>query len=167
MKPTVIVYTSDTGHTEQYARMLGRRTGLPVCDLCKSEKQLTKGTAVLYLGWLHASHVKGFQAAAKRFSLCAVCGVGLCDTGTMVDEVRKATLIPKEIPLFTIQGGIDRSKLKGLNKLMISMLTKGLSSQKQRSAQEERMLELLQKDASYVCEENLTEIIEWYEKTGG
>ena len=165
MKPTAIVYTSNTGHTEQYARMLGRRTGLPAFDMCESSKQLTRGTPVLYLGWLHASHVKGFQSAAKRFSVCAVCGVGLCDNGTMVDEVRKATLIPAETPLFILQGGIDRTKLKGLNMLLISMLTRGLASNKKRSEQENRMLELLKKDASYVCEENLAEIIEWYEKT--
>ena len=35
------------------------------------------------------------------------------------------------------QGGFDRSELKGMDKLMISMLTKGLSAQKRRSAQDE------------------------------
>lgn len=164
MKPEAIVYTSNTGHTQQYARILGRRTGLPAYTISEAEKQLEKGTPVLYFGWLHASHVKGYQNAAKHFSVCAVVGVGLCDTGTMLEEVRKASSVPEKTPLFTLQGGIDRSKLKGLNKMMISMLTKGLASNKQRSAQEERMLELLQKDASYVCEENLMEILEWYEK---
>ena len=45
----------------------------------------------------------------------------------------KATLIPAETPLFILQGGIDRSKLKGLNMLLISMLTRGLASNKKRS----------------------------------
>ena len=80
----------------------------------------------------------------------------------MISEVRKATSIPEDIPLFTLQGGFDRSKLKGMDKLMISMLTKGLSAQKQRSAQDERMLELLSKDASYVNMENLVGILQWY-----
>ena len=60
------------------------------------------------------------------------------------------------------QGGFDRSELKGMDKLMISMLTKGLSAQKQHSAQDERMLELLSKDASYVNMENLVGILQWY-----
>ena len=80
----------------------------------------------------------------------------------MISEVRKATSIPEDIPLFTIQGGFDRSKLKGMNKLMISMLAKGLSAEKQRSTQDERMLELLSKDASYVSMENLVAILQWY-----
>ena len=64
--------------------------------------------------------------------------------------------------MFTLQGGFDRRKLKGMDKLMISMLTKGLSSKKQRTAQEERMVELLNKDASYVNMENLSGILQWY-----
>ena len=162
MKPAAIVYTSNTGHTRKYALLLGEQIGLPVYSLDEANAQLSGGSPVIYLGWLHASHVKGYSKAAKRFALCAVCGVGLCDTGTLTDQVRKATSIPEGIPLFTLQGGIDRSRLKGMDKLMISMLTKGLASQKHRSAQDERMLELLSKDENYVSLEDLSEVLQWY-----
>ncbi|MDD6047521.1 MAG: hypothetical protein PUC97_08885 [bacterium] len=49
-----------------------------------------------------------------------------------------------------------------MDKLMISMLTKGLAAQKQRSAQDERMLELLSRDESFVSPENLDGILQWY-----
>lgn len=167
MKLSAIVYTSNTGHTRQYALSLGEKIGLPVYSLVEARSQLPEGCRILYLGWIHASHIKGYAAAAKRFSICAVCGVGLCDTGTLIPEVRKATSIPENIPLFTLQGGIDRSRLKGMDKMLISMLTKGLASQKQRSAQDERMLELLQRDASYVREENLSDVLQWYRGKSG
>ena len=162
MKPSAIVYTSNTGHTGEYALLLGEKTGLPVYSLDQAGSRLPAGSPVIYLGWLHASHVKGYTDAAKRFTVCAVCGVGLCDTGTLVPQVRKASSIPGDMPLFTLQGGMNRSKLKGMNKLMISMLMKGLTSQKQRSPQDERMLELLSRDASYVSPENLEGILQWY-----
>ena len=162
MKPTAIVYTSNTGHTRQYALLLGEQIGLPAYSLEDAGSHLSGGSPVIYLGWIHASHVKGFSKAASRFDLCAVCGVGLCDTGTLISEVRKATSIPEGIPLFTLQGGIDRGRLKSMDKLMISMLTKGLASQKQRSAQDDRMLELLSKDENYVSPENLSEVLQWY-----
>ena len=162
MKPSAIVYTSNTGHTRQYSRLLGEQIGLPVYSLDEANAQLSGGSPVIYLGWLHASHVKGYAKATSRFELCAVCAVGLCDTGTLTDQVRKATSIPEEIPLFTLQGGFDRSRLKGMDKLMISMLTKGLASQKQRSAQDDRMLELLSKDENYVSPENLAGLLQWY-----
>ena len=162
MKPAAIVCTSNTGHTRQYALLLGEQIGLPAYSLEEAGSQLSGGSPVIYLGWLHASHVKGYSKAASRFDLCAVCAVGLCDTGTLTSEVRKATSIPEGIPLFTLQGGIDRSRLKGMDKLMISMLTKGLASQKHRSAQDERMLELLSKDENYVSPENLAGLLQWY-----
>ena len=160
MKLDAIVYTSLNGHTRQYAQMLAQQTGLPVYALDKAA--LPDGSRILYLGWIHASHVKGYAKAAKRYQVCAVCGVGLCDTGTLTDEVRKATAIPETIPLFTLQGGLDRSRLTGMNKLMIGMLTKGLAAQKQRSAQDERMLALLSRDASYVSMEKLKAVLDWY-----
>ena len=107
--PSAILYTSNTGHTRQYARMLGEKTGLPVYALEEGLSQLPSGCRIIYLGWIHASHVKGYSRAAKHCSVCAVCGVGLCDTGTQTSEVRKATAIPENIPLFTLQGGYHSS----------------------------------------------------------
>ncbi|MDY4968821.1 MAG: hypothetical protein SO101_00965 [Lachnospiraceae bacterium] len=115
MKSSAILYTSNTGHTRQYALLLGDRLGLPVYSLAEANEQLPKGSPVIYLGWIHASHIKGYSCAAKRFVVCAVCGVGLCDTGTMTSEVRTATSIPENIPLFTLQGGLERGKLKGMD----------------------------------------------------
>lgn len=163
MIPNAIIYTSKTGFTRQYAQMLGRKLDLPVYPLEDAAAGVPQGSPVVYLGWVHASHVKGFSRARKCFTLCAVCAVGLCDTGTMLAEVRKATAIPAEIPLFTLQGGFDRGKLKGMDKLLINMLVKGLSSQTARSEQDERMLSLLQQDGSYVREENLADILAWYD----
>lgn len=164
MKPSAILYTSNTGHTRQYAFLLGDSLGLPVYSLPDADKQLPKDSPVIYLGWIHASRIKGYSRAAKGFIICAVCGVGLCDTGTMTSEVRTATPIPENIPLFTLQGGLERSKLKGMDKLMISMLTKGLAAQKQRSAQDDRMLELLRRDESYVSMDNLAGFLQWYKE---
>lgn len=161
--PTAIVYTSKTGFTRQYAQLLGKRLGLPVYSLEDALYGMDQGSPILYLGWIHASAIRDYRKAAKNFSVCAVCGVGLCDTGTLTDQVRKVTAIPASIPLFTLQGGFDRSKLKGLDKLMISMLVKGLSSQEKRSEQDERMLALLQTDGNYVSPDNLKEILDWYE----
>lgn len=75
-----------------------------------------------------------------------------------------ANALSEEIPLFTMQGGMDKNKLRGINKLMINMLTKGLSSQNERSESDERMLYLVTHDANYVSEENTSAFMEWYYK---
>ena len=158
-----IVYTSNTGHTAAYAKILGEKTNLPVYSLKEAEKKLENGTEIFYLGWLFANNIKGFKKAEKRYTVSAVLAVGLGDTGTALEEVRKANSIAEAMPLFTIQGGMDKTRLRGINKLMIKMLTKGLTAQKERSEKDERMLYLLTHDDSYVSEENLTAFWEWYQ----
>ena len=158
----VIVFTSNTGHTAEYSKMLGEKIGLPVYALNEAAKKLQKGTEIIYLGWLFANNIKGYKKATKKYKVSAICAVGLCDTGTAVAEVRKANSISEETPLFTMQGGMDKTKLRGINKFMINMLTKGLSSKKERTENDERMLELLTHDKNYVSEENITAFMKWF-----
>lgn len=162
MIPKAIVYTSKTGFTMQYAKLLGKKLLLPVYSLEDALYGLEQGSPVLYLGWIHASSVQGFRKAAKRFAVSCVCGVGLCDTGTLTEQVRSATRIPDSIPLFTLQGGFRRDQLKGLDKLLISMLVKGLSSKSVPTDEDTRMLYLLQRDGDYVNDENLSAVLAWF-----
>ena len=157
-----IVYTSNTGHTAAYSKILGAKIGLPVYALNEAAKKLQKGTEIIYLGWLFANNIKGYKKATKKYKISAICAVGLCDTGTAVAEVRKANSISEETPLFTMQGGMDKTKLRGINKFMINMLTKGLSSRKERTENDERMLELLTHDKNYVSEENIIAFVKWF-----
>jgi len=159
-----IVYTSNTGHTAEYAKILCKKTGLPVYALNEAAKHISNGTEIIYLGWLFANSIKGYKKAAKKYKVSSICAVGLCETGTTLDDVRKANALSEEIPLFTMQGGMDKNKLRGINKLMINMLTKGLSSQNERSESDERMLYLVTHDANYVSEENTSAFMEWYYK---
>lgn len=157
-----IIYTSNTGHTAEYAKILGEKTGLPVYSLNEAEERLEKRTSIIYLGWLFANSIKGYKKASKMFNISAVCAVGLCDTGTAIDGVRKANSISDTMPLFTMQGGMDKSQLRGINKFMIKMLTYGMQSKQDRSKDDERMLYLLKNDKNYVCEENIAAFMEWY-----
>lgn len=158
-----IVYTSNTGHTAEYARLLGEKTGLPVYELREAAKKLDRGAAVIYLGWLFANSVKGYKKAARLFRISAVCAVGLCDTGTAIDGVRKVNAMPDSLPLFTMQGGMDKTKLRGINKLMIKMLTKGMESKQNHTENDKRMLYLLKNDENYVSEENTSAFMAWWD----
>ncbi len=115
MKPIAIVYTSKAGHTAAYAALLGKKTGLPTYTLAAAEEYLQKGTPIIYLGWLFAELVKGYKKAAKRYRVCAVCGVGQSDTGSMDEQVRKVNALPDTMPLFTLQNGGDYVEEKHLS----------------------------------------------------
>lgn len=70
--------------------------------------------------------------------------------------------INKDFPLFTMQGGLDKDKLHGIYKLIIKILIKALSSEKERDESDERMLNALTNGESYVSEENTAAFMEWY-----
>lgn len=164
MKPNAIIYTSNTGYTKRYAELLSAKTGLPAYTIEEANKNIEKGSSVIYMGWIFASNVKGYKKAVKDYNISVVCAVGLCDTGTLLDEVRKAISLSESTPLFTVQGGMDHSKLRGINKLMINMLTKGLSSKTEKSEDENRMLSLIQNGGDFVSEENLSEVLNWWKE---
>ena len=61
-----IVYTSNTGSTQEYADLFSKKTGLPAFSLREAEKKLPSGSEIIYMGWLAAGSVKGFGKAAKK-----------------------------------------------------------------------------------------------------
>ena len=165
MNANSIVYTSNTGYTAEYARLLGERTGLPVYSLAEAERKLAAGNRVIYLGWLMAGKVQGYKKAAKRYKVQAVCGVGMGGNGSQLQEVRKANAISEKTPLFTLQGGFDINKLSGVYKLMMTIMVKtagkGLAEKQDRTPDEDVMLEMLTRGGSRVSAENLAEVLAW------
>lgn len=166
MNANAIVYTSNTGYTEQYARLLGKRTGLPVYSLSEAGAKLPAGNCVIYLGWLMAGKVQGYAKAAKRYRVAAVCGVGMGANGSQLAEVRKGNNMGDDLPLFTLQGGFDMSRLKGIYKLMMRVMAKtvgkSLAAKQDRTAEEDQMLYLLTQGGSCVSEENLQPVLDWF-----
>ena len=105
-----IIYTTNTGSTEHYAKLLAQKTGLPVYSLAEAKKRVFAGAEVIYLSWIMAGSVKGYAEAAKRYRVRAVCAVGMGQTGTQTDNTRKKSAISADIPLFTLQGNFDVKK---------------------------------------------------------
>ena len=164
MKPEAIVYTSNTGYTAEYAKILGEITGLSVYALNETQE---KDIPIIYLGWLMAGSVKGYKKAAKRFKICAVCGVGMGATGSQIKDIKKANNLPNDMPVFSLQGGFDINKLKGIYKFMMNTMKrtagKSLANKQDRTADEDVMLDLMLNGGSYVSRENLKDVLDWYE----
>ena len=119
-----IIYTTNTGSTQRYAQMLSQATGLPAYSLTQAGAQVPDGAAIIYMGWIAAGTVKGYAAAAGRYRVRAVCAVGMGQTGTQTDAVRKNSGIPACIPLFTLQGNFDVKRLHGAYRLMMDIMVK-------------------------------------------
>ena len=164
-KPTGIVYTSNTGYTEKYAKLLGEQLGLPAFSAEQADS-LPEGTEILYLGWLMAGVVKGYKKAAQRFSVAAVCGVGMGPADSQDSDVRKNNAIPQEVPVFTLQGGFDRTKLHGIYRFMMGVMIKVMGSslrkKENRTPEEDAMLEMVTNGGDFVDVRQLDGVIAWY-----
>ena len=167
MKPSAIVYTSNTGFTAQYASLLGGETGLPVYSLEDALKSLPQNSPIVYLGWLTAGKVQGYDKAVTKFNLQALCAVGMAKSGSQMEDVRKSNNPPQGLPLFTLQGGFDLKKLRGIYRLMMLVMSKTvakkLAAKPDRTPDEEDMLDLFQNGGNRVSLENLRPVLAWYE----
>ena len=161
-----IIYTTNTGSTARYAELLAQKTGLPVYSLAEAKKTISTGTEVIYLGWIMAGSVKGYAEAAKRYRVRAVCAVGMGQTGTQTDSVRKKSAVPANIPLFTLQGNFNVKKLHGIYRpmmeLMVKTVGKGLAEKTDRTPEENDMLDMMLHGGERVKVENLSAVLDWY-----
>ena len=161
-----IIYTTNTGSTARYAGLLAQKTGLPVYSLAEAKKTVSTGAEVIYLGWIMAGSVKGYAEAAKRYRVRAVCAVGMGQTGTQADSVRKKLAVPADIPLFTLQGNFDVKKLHGVYRLMMEIMVKtagkGLAEKSDRTPEEDDMLDMMLHGGERVKAENLSAVLDWY-----
>lgn len=162
-----IIYTTGTGSTAQYASLLAKQTGLPAISLKAAQKSVPRGTKIIYLGWIMAGTVKGYAKAVSRYRVCAVCGVGMGQTGTQTDLVREKSRVPDDIPLFTLQGNFDVKKLHGLYRLMMEMMVRtagrSLEKKKDRSPEEDEMLDMMRHGGERVNAGHLKAVLDWYD----
>ena len=165
-----VIYTTNTGSTERYAKLLAHETGLPVYSLSEARSRTAAGAEVIYLGWISAGSVKGYAAAAKRYRVRAVCGVGMCKTGTQTDSIRKKAAVPSSVPLFTLQGNFNVKKLHGVYRLMMEIMIraagKSPAAKKDRTPEEDDMLDMMIRGGERVKFENLSAVLEWYGSIG-
>lgn len=163
---SAIIYTSQTGFTQRYAELLSRDTALPVYNVADWDFLPAEGTEVVYLGWLCAGGIKGLSRVQKRFQVKAVCAVGMSPEN---DPRAVAGHNRVECPLFCIQGGYAPEKLKGMDKLVMSVVTKLIvrtQAKKVKTAEEKAQLEQFSKGCDFVDEASLAPVLAWLRGDG-
>lgn len=166
MSIKAIIYTSNTGYTRKYAQLLALKTGLEAFELGKVPGKVAKGSPVIYMGWLKAGRLMGLEKAAKEYTLAAVCAVGMgTQSSSQAAGVQQTYRL--QAPVFYLQGGFDKEKLHGMDRFMMRCMIKlqlpRLEKKKDRTPEEEEMLQLFRNGGDKVSEKNLRSILKWYE----
>ena len=161
-----VVYTSNTGSTEHYAKLLGHELSVSVYSTEEAGNKLPTGTEIIYLGWIMAGKIRGYGLAREKYKICAVCAVGMGQTGTQQKEIREKNSIPEKIPVFTLQGNFNVEKLHGMYKMMMSIMVKtagkALEKKADRTPEEEDMLDMMLHGGERIRIQNLQGVISWY-----
>lgn len=159
-----IVYTSNTGFTKKYAEMLGEEIQVPVYEFKQAKGKLTREDEIIYMGWIMAGGIKNYGKARKNYKIKAVCSVGMSKLGgKQCVELKEKQHIKEQ--LFYLQGGFDKSKLKGIYKFMMNSLEKvvkpKVESKPNKTPEDIEMLEMMNHGKDCVKRENLNEVISW------
>ena len=155
-----IVYTSNTGYTKRYAELLAARLSVPALEIKEAKRSVPRKAKVIYMGWIRAGGLVGYGKVKRRYNIRAIVGVCLGESGSQVDGLIKRCHPKDGVPVFTVQGGMDREKLTGINKSMIDMLIKMLRAKDDKTDDELKMLEMIEGGGDFFNPDNLDPIVE-------
>lgn len=156
----VIVYESKTGFTKRYAEMLAAKTRLKVFHV-KEISKINQGEEIIFLGWIKAGKIQGLNRV-RRFNVKAVCATGTARTAEPNVETVVARNNIEGIPFFYLRGGcLPLKKIKGMDKIMLSMFVKMLKSRKEKDERTEEAIDIIVNGFDGVREENLEPLLEW------
>lgn len=161
-----IIYVSSTGHTREYAKLLGKKLSLPAYSFDRERHMVPSGSEIIFMGWIMAGKVKGLSKVSMNYTVRCLIGVGMGITGSQIEDIKTLNEFPSDCAVFSLQGGFEYDKLRGLNKLIMGILkatkVKSLSAKQNRTPDEDNFLRMLRDGGNYVSEKNLKSVIEWY-----
>ena len=144
-----------------------RKPDFRLYSLAEAKKRVFAG-ARGYLPWLdHGRLCQGLCRGRKALPGTAPSAVSAWGKPEHKRTTRgKSRLIPADIPLFTLQGNFDVKKLHGVYRLMMEIMVKtagkGLAEKKDRTPEEDDMLDMMLHGGERVKEENLGAVLDWY-----
>lgn len=99
-----IVYTSNTGSTEKYAKMLSHQICVPSYSMEEAKTKVKPGAEIIYMGWIMAGKTKDIRKLQENigFRQSVESVWGRQEHSLLRSESKNK--VPQRIPLFTLQG---------------------------------------------------------------
>ena len=160
-----IVYNSNTGFSERYAKMLSKATGVRAYSLQEAWKELPKDAPILYVCWVMGNDLPAVSKVSRQFFIRAVAAVGLNQGPNAERAIRFQSGLPESIPLFLLPGGLNKAKLNLFHRLLLKIVERETTRIAKKSDYTRRddalFLEQLKNGCDLVDEVHLEELTEW------
>lgn len=169
---TIVIYGSQYGTAERYAKELARRIDSDVTAY-EGVKNIDDYETVIYIGALYAGGVLGMKKTFSKLKdtdkKIIIATVGVTDpadqeyTGTVKEGIRQqlSEEISNKAKIFHLRGGIDYSRLSFMHKTMLKMLYKKAAElpEEKRTADIRAIVETYNQKADFVDFDSLKQII--------
>lgn len=152
-----IVYKSSTGHTKQYAEMLGEALKIPVYNLKEAKSKPEKNDEIIFLGWVCATKIQGLSKI-KRYNVRGIGAVGAYPAEkNYIESLKKANNV--NVEFFYLRGGLDFDKITGIKKKVLQFVKNMM--EKENNVENQEMIKLFKDGGNYVSNENLKPMIKY------
>ena len=166
-----IVYTSQTGFTQRYAKLLAEKTGVPAYSAKEAAKQLRRNDDIFYMGWLLGGRINGLDRAVEHYTIRGVGIVGMTPwgNGTLWEEACACGGCSfSGAAVFYLRGGYTPAKLNPIHRVMMKLMANSVSKEIQKKGEdategEKGMLEMLLHGSDSFHEEDLDAVVSWFQ----
>ncbi len=149
----IVIYNSQTGFTERYARWIAEAAGADCFSLAEAKKKdMADYDTIIFGGWACAGSISKlgwFKSNMNKWTgkkLIAFCvGGSPADNPEILPALNKnfneAEL--KRVSVFYCPGGFNYAKMSGPSKLMMKMFIKSLKSKKDKTEADNEMIRMI------------------------
>ncbi len=166
---TVVIYQSKTGFTAKYAKWIGEELNCPVFSLKEADRNgLSEYDTIIYGGGLMAGKVSGLDkfkksslAEGKKLVVFAT-GATPMEATEAITRVKNSNLSTEEqrkIPFFYLVSGLCYEKMGFFSKSMLKMMYNVLQKKKDRTEEENGMMQVFEKSSDHSDKKNLKELL--------
>ena len=180
MNKSVVIYKSQYGATEKYAKWIAEELA---CDICERTKvkvmDLDPYDTIIYGGGLYAGGVNGIDLLTKNWDqfcnkklVLFTCGLADPSDKGNTDHIKNSlnkvftTSMQEKIKVFHLRGSVDYSKLGPVHKAMMAMLYKMTAKKDFHSLRNEdkQMIETYGKTVDFTDKAAIIPIIQYVQE---
>lgn len=170
---TLVIYKSNTGFVKKYAEWIFQDLSADMIEvLMANPAMLCSYDTIIYGGSLHAAGIIGLNFVKENLAKLKDKKVIVFAAGATpyreetIKEVRNKNFTPQEqeqIKFFYLRGGFDFSKLKLLDKLLMTILWIKIKMKKQHelTSDEKGMLAAYHNPADFTKKEYIKPLVDW------
>ncbi|NLG04872.1 MAG: hypothetical protein GX567_13730 [Clostridia bacterium] len=157
----LVVFKSNTGFTEKYARWIAEDLGCVAKPLKQvNAAEIASYDVIIYGGGIMAGMISDVDKIVKMNpKKLVVFATGATPTSVEYAEVLKKQNKLEDTPVFYYEGGLALEKLNFIMRGMLNMAAKGLAKKEDKTPEDEIMLKQFGQSYDHSNRDNISELV--------